>query len=187
MDINLGKVIILIGEISSGKSTLAKCLSEELQIPKASFGAHLEDYCVKNNLPEDKRKDLQNLGQKMIEDNPVRFLQNVISFSGPIPPVMIFEGVRHYSILKEIERISDLCIVIFIDATYQQRLSRYLSREKRIDSIKTEADFQTASSHPVEKEVQSLKANSSIIIRSSDSSDSDFRTLKNHVENWLSN
>lgn len=102
----INKSIIIIGEISSGKSTLARRLSEELQIPKASFGSYLIYYCEQNNIPEDKRGDLQNLGEQMIDKNAVQFLRNVVEFTTDDSEQLIFEGVRHGVILKEISSCS---------------------------------------------------------------------------------
>jgi len=177
--------IILIGEISSGKSTLAKKLSSHLKIPRASFGGYLLNYCEKNNIPENLRGDLQDLGQSMIETDPDAFLNNVIEFSLCNSTNAIFEGVRHHIILDAIAAISKNCVVVFIDATYEQRLSRFLNREKEIDNGKTEVDFLKASSHPVELQVKELKPRCSFIIASGDSIDDDFNLLLGFVNPYL--
>jgi cytidylate kinase len=179
------KSILIIGEISSGKSTLARKLSEEFGMPKASFGAYLLHYCELNKIPEDSRGDLQNLGQQMIENNPVDFLKRVIEFTTAAPQVILFEGVRHEIILKEISTCSDKIASVYIDATYDQRLSRFLSREKKIDTNKTEYDFLIASRHPVEREVPALKEKCSLIIKSSDSQEDDYQQLKLFIASWL--
>ncbi|MEP7377616.1 MAG: AAA family ATPase [Chitinophagaceae bacterium] len=176
--------ILIIGEISSGKSTLARKLSEELGIPKASFGGYLLHYCEQNNIPEDSRRDLQNLGQQMIETDPIGFLKNVIEFTTNKPVVILFEGVRHEVILKEISSCSDRLASVYIDATYDQRLSRYLSREKKIDTNKTESDFLIASKHQVEREVPALKDKCSLVIKSTDSQDEDYQQLKSFIQSW---
>jgi uridine kinase len=179
------KSILIIGEISSGKSTLARRLSEEFGMPKASFGSYLLYYCEQNNIPEDSRGDLQNLGQQMIEADPVGFLKNVIAFTTDKPVVILFEGVRHEVILREISSCSEKIASIYIDATFNQRLSRYLSREKKIDTNKTEKDFLIASRHTVEREVPALKEKCSLVIKSSDSQEEDYQQLKLFIESWL--
>ncbi|HVU57739.1 MAG TPA: AAA family ATPase [Puia sp.] len=173
--------IILIGQISTGKSTLAKRLSDEFCIPKASFGAYLLHYCELMAIPDHRRKDLQNLGHEMILKNPISFLNNVIEYSVKGKQQVIFEGVRHHAILKGITDLSSKIISIYIDATYEQRLTRYLNRDKSIDNYKTENDFITAANHPVESEVTSLKEKCSIIIQSSNSADEDFNKLKAYI------
>jgi len=179
------KSILIIGEISSGKSTLARRLSEEFGIPKASFGGYLLHYCEQNKIPEDSRGDLQNLGQQMIEADPVDFLKKVIAFTVDNPVVILFEGVRHEVILKEISSGSEKIASVYIDATYVQRLNRYLSREKKIDTNKTEEDFLITSKHSVEREVPALKEKCSLIIKSSDSQEEDYQELKLFIESWL--
>ena len=179
------KSILIIGEISSGKSTLARRLSNEFGMPKASFGGYLLHYCEQNNMPEDSRGDLQNLGQQMIEADPVDFLNKVIAFTTDNPVIILFEGVRHEVILKEISSCSEKIASIYIDATFGQRLSRYLSREKKIDFNKTEEDFLIASRHSVEREVLALKEKCSLVIKSSDSQDEDYQQLKLFIELWL--
>ena len=184
-EMRFDKSIVLIGEISSGKSTLAKKLSNQLQIPRASFGGYLLNYCKENNIPENLRGDLQDLGQSMIEADPDAFLKEVIEFSLQNSANAIFEGVRHHVILDAIVKISNTCIVVFIDATYEQRLSRFLNREKEIDTGKTEIDFLKASSHPVELQVKELKERSTFVITSGDSIDEDFVLLMNFIKPFL--
>jgi adenylate kinase family enzyme len=83
------KSIIIIGRICSGKSSLARALSESLNIPKASFGGYLVELAPQFNLKV-SRDSLQNLGQSLIDSNPEKFLADVIKFSGSSEE-MIFE------------------------------------------------------------------------------------------------
>lgn len=177
--------IVIIGEICSGKSTLARRLAEDFQLPKASFGGYLLLYCKDKGIPEDKRGDLQNLGQQMIEENATSFLCSVINFTTTDLSTILFEGVRHSVILKEISTMSVRTATIYVEANYAQRLSRYLTREKEIDTGKSEADFLTASRHPVEREVPLLKEKCSFVIESSDSVDYDYEQLKQFISKWL--
>lgn len=89
----MNKSIIIIGNISSGKSTLAKSVQE--LIPKsqiASFGAYLKSYCEERDLTYD-REFLQNLGQKFIDENPEKFLKQVVDFSMPSENSIIIFGI----------------------------------------------------------------------------------------------
>ncbi|MBN8674287.1 MAG: AAA family ATPase [Chitinophagales bacterium] len=178
--------IVIIGEICSGKSTLARRLAEDVQLPKASFGGYLLQYCKDNGIPEHERGDLQNMGQQMIEDDAPSFLHKVINFSTTELSIVLFEGVRHEIILREISGMSGRTATIYVEASYSQRLSRYLARQKEIDTGKTEADFLTASRHPVEREVPLLKEKCSFVIESSDSADNDYEQLKQFISKWLS-
>lgn len=179
------KSIVIIGEISSGKSTIAKRLCADLKIPKASFGSYLLHYCESNKIPDDKRANLQDLGQEMINANALSFLKEVINYSASNQPIILFEGVRHQIILKEISMMSNVIASIYIDATYDQRLQRYLTREKEIDINKTEADFIKASRHPVEREVPLLKSKCSYIVQSSEIEDEDYKKIFDFVSSFL--
>ncbi|XVJ66917.1 MAG: AAA family ATPase [Lacibacter sp.] len=177
--------ILLIGEISSGKSTLAKLLSNQLQMPIASFGGYLMHYCNENNIPENQRGNLQDLGQFMVDSDAKGFLKKVIAYSKLNVTNVIFEGVRHLVIIDAIKEISRNCIVVFVDATYQQRLERFLNRGKIIDQMRTEDNFLVASEHYVEREVRNLKHLSSYIITSSNSINADYAKLYEFIKTSL--
>jgi cytidylate kinase len=163
----LKKSIIIIGAISSGKSTVAKYISERYGIKIASFGGYLNDYSLRNNLPND-RKSLQDLGDEFIKSQPEKFLLDVISFSGSDTESLIFEGVRHLVIFDLINAHSAQSLSIFIDAPYDVRKERYLLRNKDIDSSKSSKEFDLRNLHSVEMEVPSLRNNCDIAIESCD-------------------
>ncbi len=154
--INLNLSIIIIGKICSGKSTLAKDFAKWIEYPTASFGGYLRDYSIQNRLPID-RLSLQDLGNQFINADHVSFLNNVICHSTNEPQNLIFEGVRHQSVLEEIRRVSKRAFAIYMDAKEEVRLDRFIKREKDIDANSAEIDFYQRSNHPVEQEVESLK------------------------------
>ncbi len=86
----IGASIVIIGEICSGKSTLTRRLAEDIQLPKASFGGYLLQYCKEKGIPEHERGDLQNMGQQMIEDDAPSFLRKVINFSTTELSIVLF-------------------------------------------------------------------------------------------------
>lgn len=108
--------IMIIGRISSGKSTLAKQLVDAIPYTiNISFGTFLKNYCLENGIDIEENRDvLQNLGQKFIDENPEKFLKNVVKyFSSVDEELHVFEGVRHVSIFEEIEK-NMLIIIPFI-------------------------------------------------------------------------
>jgi cytidylate kinase len=163
----LKKSIIIIGAISSGKSTIAKHISEEYGIKIASFGGYLNDYSLRNRLPND-RKSLQDLGDDFIKNQSEKFLLDVIEFSGSNADSLIFEGVRHVIILDLIKAHSTRSLSIFIDVPYDVRKERYLQRNKGIDSDKSSQEFDARNSHVVEMEVPGLKNFCDLTTSSSD-------------------
>lgn len=172
--------IIIVGQISCGKSTLAKGISHHLDIPIASFGGYLAAYARKNGLSTD-RDSLQNIGQMMIDTSVDDFLHNVIASSSYMRGKLIFEGVRHHAILKAIEKISGAHTSIYIDATEEQRISRYISRDGGKDVEQLKAEFKKASLHPVEKEVPELKKQCGFVLTSSDSVDVDVKNTLDYL------
>lgn len=161
--------IIIIGKICSGKSTLANDLSKWLGIPKCSFGRYLFNYAKDRNMQTD-RDALQALGESLIEKDHEAFLKDVIAFGGINNEKMIFEGVRHHSILTDIKASSDNSLSIFLDVKEDVRLQRFVNREKDIDEgHKAIGDFYRYSAHPVEHEVEELKAQCDFVITSNKS------------------
>jgi cytidylate kinase len=149
--------IAIIGKICSGKSTIARRISANLDLPIISFGAYLTRYSKDNNLPTD-RVSLQNLGNHFIKEDSGKFLRNVILFQPIIPDSMIIEGVRHLSIQKELADISNKSIFIFVEAPIKTRYDRYCSRIKESDKIVSYEEFLVIDNHVVESEIDLLKS-----------------------------
>lgn len=160
--------IVIAGKICSGKSTLANDLSKWLKMPKASFGSYLEHYSKSQGLPTD-RKELQDLGERLIEEDHKGFLKNVIEYSTPKSSNLIFEGVRHKVILEEIKQKSEKTYSIFLDVKEEVRRERFINREKSMDaSAMAKEDFDLRSKHNVERELDELKYQCNYIIISND-------------------
>lgn len=161
--------IMIIGKICSGKSTLANDLSNWLQIPKCSFGRYLLKYATDKGLKTD-RDSLQALGESLIQVDQRKFLDDVISFGGHSGGRIIFEGVRHRSILQGISSKSMNTLSIFLDVKESVRLERFINREKDIDKGRNAVeDFLRFSAHKVEEEVELLKSDCDFIITSNKS------------------
>lgn len=166
------KSIIFIGRICSGKSSLSKLISEATGISKASFGGHLVNLAPSLNLRTD-RESLQNLGQSLIDDDPEKFLIDVITFSGA-PENMIFEGVRHQIIKNKIEQISESTISFYIDVPAEIRYERGILRG---DSNISKEEFLKWDEHIVEKEIENLKKTCTYVLDGNES----LLTLKEQI------
>jgi cytidylate kinase len=174
----IDKSILIIGQISSGKSTLANRLAKELALKKASFGGYLLNYCELSEIADRSRDNLQAIGQRLIDNDHNKFLHAVIDFSAKGSQQVIFEGVRHLSIFDGIRKMTKHISAVYLEATYSQRLSRYLSREKKIDLEKTEAEFAKANAHCVEQEIPKLKEYCNLVISSADDPEVDYAVMK---------
>jgi dephospho-CoA kinase len=147
------KIIAICGRISAGKTTLAKQISERYNFPIASFGGFIKHYCELNKLPTN-RKSLQDVGRNFINDNPKKFLKDVILFYRNGSEIVILEGVRHRVIIKHIDAVCDESLVIFVDADPKTIYQRFTDRGKESDA---EIDYDKYDNHPVEFEIEQLK------------------------------
>lgn len=155
----------LIGRICSGKSTIAKQLSEHFNIPILSFGAYLLNFSKKHELKTD-RDSLQNLGSKFIHENSKLFLENVIAFQPFTSDSILTEGIRHLAIYEELKLMSSCSVFAFIDAPIQIRYERYNKRLKEGDKKISFEDFVKIDNHKVESEIDLLKDKCQIVIDS---------------------
>ncbi len=161
----MNRSILIIGGISSGKSTVAKAIQKSIPNCRViSFGGYLQDYSKKRKWKED-RKSLQDLGQRFINENPVDFLENVVKYNqANDSEILIFEGVRHKPILNAISTNYPALLSIFLDVDVQTRYDRYVARSKSIDKLVSWEGFLKADSNKVEIEIESLKSDCSLIL-----------------------
>lgn len=168
--------IIFIGRICSGKSSLSRLVSEATGIAKASFGGYLVKLAPTLDLKID-RESLQDLGQSLIDNDPGKFLTNVIEFSGS-PNEMIFEGVRHQIIKDKIEENSKSTISFYIDVQPDVRYKRGVQRG---DSNISRDEFLKWDDHIVEREIENLKNTCTHILDGNES----LLSLKDQVIGYL--
>ncbi len=153
------EAIIISGEICSGKSTLATAISTTTGKAVASFGGFLRNYCLVKNI-EATRQNLQDIGESFIQKDPKLFLARVISYSQGDASI-IFEGVRHKSILTEISNGVELLKSIYIETNELTRHERY--KAKHLEDLSIE-EFRIKCSHPVEREITLLKNVADIVL-----------------------
>ncbi len=161
------RAIMIIGRISSGKSTLAKQVMGKIpNTINISFGTFLKNYCLENGIDIEENRDvLQNLGQKFIDENPEKFLKDVVKyFSSVGEELHVFEGVRHVSIFEEIERKYANHYSIYLEVLADTRYKWYNSRKKEIDSKLSYEGFLKKDNHKVELEIESLKHKCGLIV-----------------------
>lgn len=156
------KVIVISGKISSGKTTLAKDISERFNLPVASFSGYLKHYCEKHKLPTD-RKSLQDVGRKLVTTKPYLFLKHVVLFYKGNSDTIILEGLRHMAIFEHLYKICDTCLVLFLDPDPTTTYRRFVKREE--GSI-NQNDYEKFAKHPVELEIEQLKLLSNFTITS---------------------
>ena len=148
-------IIGIVGKIHSGKSTLAREISQSLEIPIVSFGGYLKDFSLKNDLPTD-RESLQSLGNKRILNNPVSFIEDVLSGQED-SSIIIIEGIRHESVLLSLKKTYHQSYFIFLDVTFDERYSRYTNGKNILTKDISVEEFFKIDNHQVESEINNLK------------------------------
>jgi len=155
--LNFSNVIGIAGKMGSGKTDFAKRLSQELQIPRSSFGAFIrsEAYKRKQSL---ERTSLQKLGDQMIKElTPYGFL---LEFQEMIPDsqLHILDGVRHREIWEQIVEQTPKTFLVFFDIHDEVRLERLIARDQ---STKQETSIDM--SHPMENQINLLRPYANLV------------------------
>jgi dephospho-CoA kinase len=159
-----GLVVCFAGQIGSGKTSVSRRLEEALGWPRAAFGEYLRaEVSLRGGDPE-SREQLQNLGQMLVDEDPSRFCNSVMTSSGFEPGgYLLLDGIRHVAIQRiaaELARPSETRL-IYLAASEDGRLERVASRA---DGAR---DFIRASAHRVETELRtSLPEIADIVIDS---------------------
>lgn len=153
-------IIGILGKIHSGKSTLAKNLSERFNIPIVSFGRYLKEFCLENDLSAD-RASLQDLGNRRIKENPEKFLNDVLEKAAVQNNVIVIEGIRHLAVMESLKKIFKQSYFIYCDTTFEERHRRYSMTTNSKEMTKNE--FSAIDNHDVEKEIELMKIDCDII------------------------
>jgi hypothetical protein len=120
-----GLVVCFAGQIGSGKSSVSRRLGEALAWPRAAFGDYLRAELGRHGGDPESREQLQNLGQKLVDEDPSRFCSSVMSSSGFKPGGdLLLDGVRHVEIQRiavELARPSQTKLIYLAAAEDQRR------------------------------------------------------------------
>jgi cytidylate kinase len=159
-----GLVVCFAGQIGSGKTSVSRRLEDVLGWPRAAFGEFLRAEVSRRGGNPDSREQLQNLGQMLVDEDPVRFCKSVLTSSGFEPGgYLLLDGIRHIAIQRiaaELARPSETRL-IYLAASEDGRLERVASR------VAGARDFVRASTHRVETELEtSLPKIADIVIDS---------------------
>jgi len=167
--------IIIVGEICSGKTTLAELLSNEMSMPLVSFGKYLRAvYDIPGDTPVE-RKRLQDIGDNLIRTDPEAFLKAVIDYFSDKSKTLVFDGIRHLQIFDAVFKMAINSYSAFLDIDYETRFHRYLIRENLQDSVSSRDEFSKISHHPVEVEIGAIKNKCDILLNSSNLDQDCFR------------
>lgn len=152
-------MIAVSGQIASGKSAVAKVISNCLSIPLVSFGDYVANESLKRGAVSPTRREMQDTGLSMVQDSEA-FVTGFLTWSGYDEAGLIIDGLRHKAVGEALKRqISpQRLFIVFLDSDptiISQRLeSRGLS----------EASIQECLTHPVESQLNELRANADLIL-----------------------
>ncbi|MGB7290957.1 MAG: AAA family ATPase [Thermodesulfobacteriota bacterium] len=158
----------MTGKICSGKSTVLKAISEEIHWPIISFGSYVRHIAQGRMLPS-KRNIYQALGAELYQTlGPKKFLIEVMRFHLKSDQEnILFDGVRHESILKEIQNAFNIIYIIFLNADVKLRYKRLPTKRSNSEEKLSFEEFLKIDNHPVEVEIESLRKQANVIIDSS--------------------
>lgn len=117
-------VIALAGRIDSGKSSVAAALAVDFDLPVLSFGAYVRSLAP----PDPSREELQERGARLLDEigaeGFVAALLDAHELRGA--DSVIWEGVRHHSVLEALRRLYAPTPVrfFFLSPPEDQRVAR---------------------------------------------------------------
>jgi dephospho-CoA kinase len=156
-------VVGITGRIGSGKTTVGRYLESRYGFQYLRYSEVLAEWRAKD--PESKAH-LQKVGWEVMAGGMQAELnRRLIARITPDADVAV-DGLRHpldYESLKN--SFSDSFRLLYIDSPARQRFERLNQKGKYADFD----SFDAADSHPVEQQIDSLRANAALVIRNEDS------------------
>jgi cytidylate kinase len=150
--------VLVCGSIASGKSSVAKEVSRVSRLPCLSFGDLIRQMAADQGSSDD-REALQQLGHDLFERlGPEGMVDRLLSeVEGPA----VIEGIRHLRVLDALQQRCEPCLVVFIEADRPTIERRFVDRAHHSDVT---IDSGRALAHPVESEVEDLRARAGFIL-----------------------
>jgi dephospho-CoA kinase len=147
-----GIVLGLSGQIASGKSTIARALTEVIRCERVSFGGYVRKVAASQGYNEDRRT-LQDLGQDLIEElGAEQFCIEVLRDQAPtfVPGKnLVIEGIRHAEVVEALSFLvqPSALALVFVQVDERTRRNRLALREG-------EPSLEKADEHDTEQQVR---------------------------------
>ncbi len=154
-------VLCIAGRIASGKSTIASALGQALHLRVLSFGNYVRNEAERMGLEETK-KNLQNLGERLVAPDPLEFTRGFLAKSAWIVgESVVIDGLRHIQVLRSLQNLTvpSEVLLLYVDADDQTRWSRHQARHGG-----SKDQFDEAEAHPVERQVPLLLKKESTLV-----------------------
>lgn len=171
-------IVGLAGVPGSGKSAVARSLSEALHWQSASFGAYVRSMAEQRGLSGDRRA-LQDLGEALIQEfgwrafcrNALNYVQWTTGESG------VIDGIRHreaWETLQDQLR-PDRATLVFVDVPSATAESRLTGRGENVA-------IEEVLSHPNESQSCSiLRVNADLVVSGTDDVEQLTKSLINNI------
>jgi dephospho-CoA kinase len=148
----------ITGRIGSGKTTIGKYLESRHGFQYLRYSAVLADWLAHD---AESKAHLQKVGWEVMTSGKQAELNR--RFVSQILPQrdVAADGLRHsldYDTLRD--SYSPSFYLLFVDSPAQLRFERLNAKGKYADL----ASFETADSHPVERQIDSLRTNAALVI-----------------------
>jgi dephospho-CoA kinase len=153
------KIIGISGQISSGKSTLAKALANALSGQVISFGNFVRTEATKRGV-DVGRVALQQFGEKLIREMGAKeFVGRVFDLLAISTPFLILDGVRHIIIWQVIQDLGVKNALIYLDIGEEERFRRLVQRDEIEPAIARQV-----LTHPMEVNTKELCKYADLVI-----------------------
>lgn len=155
-------VLVLSGQMGSGKTTVARELVRKLNTNFASFGSFVRTIAISRGIGFD-RVSLQNLGQALIgEFGPDEFVKEVlISGQSTGSTITVLDGVRSVEIWHSVQKLASRSVLVYLDIEEDERIRRLVKR----DGLDT-SSIQLAMQHSMERNIPELRIHADFVLHS---------------------
>lgn len=150
IEFHMSLLLCFSGQIGSGKSSVSAAVAEALGWRSTGFGDYLRSAIAQSGGDPDDRQALQDLGQARVDQDGLKFCQDVLVAAGFQPgDNFVIDGIRHVSIFEHLAQVSapSEAKLLFLNAGVGTRSSRV---QERPDA----GDFERAVGHRVEAELR---------------------------------
>lgn len=168
-------VIAFSGRKRSGKTTIARAVSERLGWCYASFGDYVRTEALKRGLDVNRIETLQDLGETLIGQGWSEFCKNVLTESSWTQAQgLVVDGIRHVEALRQIQCLTaPLSFTLIYVSTAEDVIIRRLgclnaaelsviethsTETDVIASLRDLADVTVDGSTPIQKSVDRILA-----------------------------
>ena len=155
---------IIVGEIGSGKSEVAKFLSGNFNMEYISSRDSIKEILNKEDFGKGSRTEFQNAALEMIaNENGINSLTEKIveKIKYVNNRKIILDGIRNVATLEKLKKIFPTLIVIYIEMSKDKAFELF---KKNRDVTASIHDFRSERSHEVEREIPLFLSRTDIYI-----------------------